>query len=209
MGGRARPLESHPRQDTWAGDIPPPTVPTLQVPTLTRGISTRCEVAELAREGVPASWAGQLPQASTGAAVNPATLTSWEAAAPAEPFSSISTQKLCLYSGSKRKDFVGTAPRWWTLPQAGLAGPPRGRSRTRLSLGPHLAPRRLGEATPGRPVHRAPLGQSPPQCAWLGPSSGNVHLEKPEDAHRTFPHAGLGKLEGCGDVCPGLEALEK
>ena len=104
---------------------------------------------------------------------------------------------------------VDPAPRWWTLPQAGLAGLPRGRSRTRLSLGPRLAPRRLGEATPGRPVHRAPLGQSPPQCAWLGPSSGNVHLEKPEDAHRTFPHAGLGKLEGCGDVCPGLEALEK
>lgn len=71
------------------------------------------------------------------------------------------------------------------------------------------APHRLGEATPGRPVHRAPGGQSPPQCAGLGPSYGNIHPEKPEAAHKTFPHVGLGKLEGRGNVYPGLEALEK
>ena len=132
MGGRARPLESRPRQDTWAGDIPPPTVPTLQVPTLTRGISTRCEVAELAREGVPASWAGQLPQASTGAAVNPATLTSREAAAPAEPFSSISTQKLCLHSRSARISFGLKASDGLTFESAGFR--PCRQRRARVSI---------------------------------------------------------------------------
>lgn len=74
--------------------------------TPTGGISTCCDVAELAGEGVPASQAEQLPQASAGAAVNPRTLTGWETAAPAESFSNISTQELCLHGSSKRKDFV-------------------------------------------------------------------------------------------------------
>lgn len=75
----------------------------------------------------------------------------------------------------------------------------------RLSLGPRFS------TTPSgcRPVHRAPRGQSPPQCAELGPSYGNIHPEKPEAAHKTFPHVGLGKLEGRGNVYPGLEALEE
>ena len=52
--------------------------------------------------------------------MNPATLTSREAAAPAEPFSSISTQKLCLHSRSARISFGLKASDGLTFESAGF-----------------------------------------------------------------------------------------
>lgn len=86
---------------------------------------------------------------------------------------------------------------------------PRGRPRMHLSLGHQFSTARSGRGHPGQTCPRSPPGQSPHWCMALGRSYGNVHREKPEDAHKTFPHVGLGKLEGCGNVYPGLEALEK
>lgn len=86
---------------------------------------------------------------------------------------------------------------------------PRGRPRMRLSLGRPFSTMPSGRGHPGQTCPRSPPGQSSPQCTGLGPSYGNVHREKPEDAHKTFPHVSLGKLEGRGNVYPGLEALEK
>ena len=111
--------------------------------------------------------------------MNPATLTSWEAAAPAEPFSSISTQKLCLYSGSKRKDFVGTAPRWWTLPRAG--GPC-----------PRLVLQGCRGAGPGRACPWAPVWH---HAVWVRPPQADLSTEPPWA--RALPSArGWGQVLG-------------
>lgn len=88
--------------------------------------------------------------------------------------------------------------------------PPRGRGPGRaLSLGPWPSTTPSGEATPGRPVHRAPRSQSPPPVPGWGRVTEHSLRRSQRPPHKTFPHVGLGKLEGRGNVYPGLEALEK
>lgn len=95
-----------------------------------------------------------------------------------------------------------------------LADPAPGWSRkaaeasvpTRFVPGPSVQHHTVWVRPPQADLSTEPPEPEPSPVRGLGPSYGTFTREKPEAAHKTFPHVGLGKLKD-GNVYPGLEAF--